>query len=211
MPKYMISIEGYGAEFVAGEVDKKFLTALKKAGISIEDYAENNLDDYSSIPENVRPFEPGEWFECDNIAHVCLAANSSDCMITVEDENGDVVYQAPVTGATEGPSHCPDGDIGADVFSVYDPGDNWNKKTVFTAMRNEKGSFYSGALEIDLPFDPENLLTCTCNFNERMFVNQIIYEPKGPDNCDDDNEIMINNDEGADTIFKDAHYELMTL
>lgn len=94
--KYRIEIAGRGGEIVIGKVKREFYDILEENELDIADYAwdsdffeENDVE----IDENIRPFEPGEWFEGDNITHNCGPA-LDDCYITVRDENETVLYDS---------------------------------------------------------------------------------------------------------------------
>lgn len=184
MPKYQISLSGEGGEFIAGIVSQEFFDALEVSGISIEDYAKNNLDDedYAVIPEDCRPFSPGEWFEINFVVHnSCCAADGGEVSVWDEDIKS-TIYEAPINGAIEGPSHeIGDNEDDAPGFSVYDPGDKWKGQIAYTCMRHEDGIFFDGVLEVDEPFDPSKLMLCTSNYNERDMVTKVMYFPDGFD------------------------------
>jgi hypothetical protein len=72
--KYRIEISGRGGEVVIGKVKREFYELFNNddSELDFEDYVwndeffeENEID----IPEDIRPFHPGEYFECDDVAH----------------------------------------------------------------------------------------------------------------------------------------------
>ena len=92
--KYRIEISGRGGEIVIGKVKREFYDVVEENELDIEDYSVNYdffEDNEVEIDEDIRPFEPGDWYECDNITHNCGPA-LDDCYISVLDENDIVLY-----------------------------------------------------------------------------------------------------------------------
>lgn len=92
--KYRIELSGRGGEIVIGKVKREFYDFVEENDIDIEEYAwnwdyfeENEVE----IPEEIQPFEAGNWYDCDNITHNCGPA-LDDCYITVTDENETVIH-----------------------------------------------------------------------------------------------------------------------
>ena len=88
--KYRIEIYGRGGEIVIGKIKREFYDFFEENELDIEDYAWNH--DYFEenedveIPEDIRPFEPGDWYDCDNIAHEygpCV----DDAYVTITQDN----------------------------------------------------------------------------------------------------------------------------
>jgi len=97
--KYRIELSGRGGEIVIGKVKREFYDFVEENDIDIDEYAwnwdffeENEIE----IPEEIQPFEAGNWYECDNLAHECGPA-LDDCYITVTDENGTVIHDSVTT------------------------------------------------------------------------------------------------------------------
>jgi hypothetical protein len=110
--KYRIELSGRGGEAVIGKVNRKFYDLFEgeDSELDIDDYVWN--DEYFDenedveIPEDIRPFEPGDWYDCDDIAHEHgLSIDSAYITIYEGDEilveNGDVhLLEAGSTGLT---------------------------------------------------------------------------------------------------------------
>ncbi len=152
--KYKIEIAGRGGEIAIGSVKREFYDAITDNDIDFEDYAwnwdffEENED--LEISEDIRPFEPGEWFECDNFCHNTGPA-FDDCYITVLDENETVIYDNLTAGAFI--------DMGMEYESeeTY-PQENLEDGDVyFIGQSFEKGHFLSFEVEAD-SFDPAKLV-----------------------------------------------------
>lgn len=207
--KYEIEIEGDGGEFIAAEVEHDFLEALDENGIDIEEYAEGDSADerFACIPEDIRPFDPGEWYNLDRpIAHATLALASAK--ITVWDkEAGEFIFnshedevQYNYDEDIEFPDQPKD-------FSIYDPDPEWFGKAVYTCQRHEDGTFFIAELELDEPFDASKLLAITPRFNDEHFINELAYYPQGIGNGD---YILIRGEFGGSDI-NGATHELMQL
>ena len=91
--EYKIEIGAYGGEIYFGTVDRKIYEFFKEKKIDIEQWASDWDDDkWSDVPSEMRPFEPGSAYDCDNLAHCSGATFDSGNTITVYDENGDEVW-----------------------------------------------------------------------------------------------------------------------
>ena len=86
---YKISLWGYGGESVMGTVDRKIYDYFRSRRLDVSDFAWDS--DYAAehnIPQDMWPFPPGSWYECDDMAHtngVVLDGGT----VRIEDENGD--------------------------------------------------------------------------------------------------------------------------
>ena len=203
--KYEVRIEGSGGEFIAGEVKKEFVEALEENGISIDDYAEGDREDeqFECIPEDIRPFDPGEWFEIRPfITHATLA--DSEAQIIINDDDGNEVYDSYEDGSDQ--MDCYDFGVEEKVkpFSIYDPDPEWIGKAVYTCQRDEDGSFFNATFELDEPFDKDNLRVLTINLNERGFIVGLAYY------VDDERFIEIAGEFSGSDI-NGATHELMKL
>lgn len=170
--KYRIEISGRGGEITIGKVKREFYDILEENEIDIEDYAwdsdffeENEVE----IDEDIRPFEPGEWFECDNIAHNCGPA-LEDCYITVTDENDTVIYDVLTADAFF--------DLGADmqqVEEIYPQETLEDGEVYFIGQSIEKGLFLAFECE-DEAFDPTKLVFVTGDYDGWELVTGIKYD-----------------------------------
>lgn len=90
--RYRIEISGRGGEVVIGRVKREFYDLFNddETELDLEDYVwnfeffEENED--VEIPEDIRPFAPGEWYDCDDIAHECGVSVDSLFLTVTEDE-----------------------------------------------------------------------------------------------------------------------------
>jgi hypothetical protein len=108
--KYRIELAGRGGEAVIGKVKREFYDFFEESDIDIDEYVWNDEffeeNEEVEIPEDIRPFEPGDWYECDNIAHEYgLSIDSAYITITQDGEtivdNGEVsLLEAEPNGLT---------------------------------------------------------------------------------------------------------------
>ena len=102
---YKISLWGYGGEAVMGTVDRKIYDYFKHRRLDVSDFAWNS--DYAeehNIPEDMWPFPPGSWYECDDMAHTNGVELNSGTL-QIEDENGDEVLNRGLDNDDE--EDCP--------------------------------------------------------------------------------------------------------
>ena len=212
MAVYRIEIKGDGGEFIAGEVMKEFFDALEENGISIEDYAEGDEDDkqFECIPEEIRPFDPGGWYNINSIVHRNLC-DSDRMELEVTDEDSETVYEG---GEFRDNKHMTENDDDdEDIFSIYDPDRKYEGKCFYTCQRDENGVFFSGEIELDEPFDPEKLCLLTVRLNELDFISRVLYYPQG---LDEDgfpigDPIEIQDEGDHESEINGATHELMEL
>lgn len=151
--KYRIELSGRGGEIVIGKVKREFYDFVEENDIDIEEYAwnydffeENEIE----IPEDIRPFEPGDWYDCDNITHECGPA-LEDCYITVTDENETVIHDSvPASEMIE---------LGLDYNGeeIYPQETLEDGEVYFIGQSIEKGLFLAYEVEAE-SFDPAKVL-----------------------------------------------------
>lgn len=179
--KYEIEISGDGGEFIAGEVEQEFFEALEENGISIEDYAEGDYDDeqFKCIPEDIRPFDPGGWFNIHPYIVWRNLCDESRMELVVWDKTDGECEDVYRGGPYQENRHTSDNwtcdDLGEESFSIYDPGSKWEGKYVYSCQRDENGMFFSCEFELDEPFDPRKLCLMTVNLNELDMISKVVY------------------------------------
>lgn len=153
--KYKIEISGRGGEIAIGSVKREFYDAILDKDIDFDEYAWNNdffeENEEVEISEEIRPFEPGEWFECDNIAHHSGPA-LDDSYVTILDESGEVVHDALTIDQFL--------DLGSDtveVEEIYPQETLEDGEVYFIGQSFEKGHFLTFECE-DESFDPKKLV-----------------------------------------------------
>jgi hypothetical protein len=163
-----LSMWGYGGEIVMGTVDRKIFDYFKHRRISVSDWAWD-FDDASelNVPEELQPFEPGSWYECDNLAHSSGVERESGTL-QLSDESGNVVYERRLEelDGTDVGLCCND----EAWVGMAEPG-----TVVFIGRSNEKGTFFEGEIELTAPFDPELLIIGYDEVDGSEVVNYVEY------------------------------------
>lgn len=169
--KYRIEISGLGGEIVIGKVKREFYDFVEENDIDIEEYAwnwdffeENEVE----IPEDIRPFEPGDWYDCDNITHNCGPA-LDDCYISVMDENETVLYDALTSSAFI--------DLGMEYNceEIYPQETLEDGEVYFIGQSIEKGLFQVYEVEAE-SFDPAKILLQVEDCDGWEIVNGLSYD-----------------------------------
>ena len=189
---YRLEMAGYGGEVVIGTVDPEAYDYFVENDIDLDEFA-YDWENEMGVPEDKMPFNPGEWHDCDDLAHENGVEMFSSCRVTVYDENNDEVW-----------SHSLDvGELdedGIEVEGVSEHYVNWNDgKVVFYGQNFEKGLFFGGDIELTAPFDPKKLKFLTDDIDGWEICNYVSYAG-----------VDINNDD-YDTTGKSSTYEFFDL
>lgn len=149
---YTISVGGYGGETYCGIVDRKIYDYFKAKKIDMEQYAWTWDDDmWKDIPEEMRPFEPGSPYDCDNFFHASGATFDDSNEIYVYDENNNVHWQKSLGYSLE------DEGVVVECSSSNEIADLDEGTVVIWSAQGEKGGFFEGEIYLTAPFDPAKL------------------------------------------------------
>lgn len=192
--KYRIEINGRGGEIAIGKVNREFYDAIQTTGADIDEYAwnwdffeENEID----IAEDIRPFEPGEWFDCDNLAHN-TGPSVDDCYISVIDENETVIYDALTLDQFY--------ELGAEseqVEEVFPQETLDDGEVYFIGQSFEKGHFFGFEVEDD-SFDPNKLTFATADYDGWELIVGASY-----------GGVSLEDDGGFSTVGKGSEFQLV--
>jgi hypothetical protein len=175
---YKISMWGYGGEKTMGTVDRKIYDYFKHRRLDLSDYAwDSDYADENNIPEDMQPFPPGSWYECDDMAHA-HGVNRGAGTLQIEDENGEVIYERSLEDISGGDENEPEWSCGDEVWIDEKPAGT----VVFIGNSNEKGTFFEADLPLTMPFDITKL---TLNYDEidgEELVNGVEYDGETIDN-----------------------------
>lgn len=192
---YTINLWGYGGEKVMGTVDKKIFDYFKYRRLDLSDYAwDSDYAEEHNIPEDMQPFPPGSWYECDNLAHVSGVSRDAGT-VQINDENNDTVYEHSLEGLSgmdNEPGWCCNDEA---WIGMRDAGE-----VVFIGNSNEKGSFFEGEIELTAPFNIELLELHYDEVDGEEIVNVVYY----------DGEEIDNNGGGTDGKSSDFGFYLIT-
>ena len=170
---YKVELWGYGGEYVMGTVDRRIYDYFRQHRLSVPDYAWGG-DEFEHVPEDMRPFEPGSWHDCDDMGHVWgVDRNSGTLQIT--NENGEVVYQRELSDL----DGC---DVQLSTFEEVWVDEKPAGTVVYYGYSSEKGSFFEADIELTEPFDPEKLLLNISDFDGNEIVVGVEYDDQELDN-----------------------------
>lgn len=148
---YKLRVYGYGGEYVMGKIDRKIYDYFKSRRLSFEEFCyDDSYAEENNIPEEMRPFDPGCWHECDELIHIS-GADIDAGTLEIEDETGETIYSNELSYVTDDGIQI-DGHEEAYIHS------NVNSDTVvFHGISSEKGMFFETQIELTAPFDKEKL------------------------------------------------------
>jgi hypothetical protein len=189
---YTIQLWGYGGEYVMGTVSREIYDYFKRRRLNLNDFAwDSDYADEHEIPEEMWPFTPGSWYDCDDMGHTNGVDRNSGTM-QVCDDKGAVVYEISledIDGYSDGSPEIGGGD---EVWiDSKDPG-----TVVFIGVSNEKGTFFEGEIELTEPFDSSKLMITYDEIDGNEIVSMVSY-----DNMDIDNNGGSTNGKSSDFGF----------
>lgn len=153
---YTVKMHGYGGEIVLGRVPARIYDYFRINGIDLADFA-INCDDQQVLDDDLQPFDPGAWFECDEIAHESGVEMDESCFIEVFNASGELIWASNLDAATLE-------EVGCEVVSGTDiyASDQKEGSVVFYGQQFEKGIFFEGTLTLSEDFDASKLkFLCT--------------------------------------------------
>ena len=174
---YKISLWGYGGEKVMGRVDPKVWDYCTERQIDLVDVAWNHdACEDMGLDEDMLPFPPGAWYECDDMAHVNGVSRNAGT-IQIEDENGETVFQKSLEdcdGADDSPGWSCQDEVWVGMAK--------KGEVVFIGSSNEKGTFFEGEIELRAPFDIEKLVLYYDEVDGEEIVNGVHYDDEEIEN-----------------------------
>lgn len=168
---YTITISGYGGETYAGVVSRQEYDFFKSRKVDIAQYAWDWDDDkWSDIPHNMRPFDPGSPYDCDNLFHASGADLSDSSYITVSDENNGTYWESRA-----GWDELTNAGVTVDSMSCTELADLDEGDIVFWGGSGEKGTFFEGEIELTEPFDPRKLTIYYEDCDDWCLITSVEY------------------------------------
>lgn len=165
--KYEILLQGYGGEIVIGNITKGQYEFWRDRE-DLEEFT-GDWDDEMDIPEEMKMFSSGNWYECDNIAHECGVEFSELCYVTVVDDKGNTVWESPLgLSSLEEKGIYVDGIYRDEIYPT--------EGYIFYGQNFEKGTFQTYEIEIYGKFIPEKLNFSTLDVDGWELVNGVSYE-----------------------------------
>lgn len=180
---YSINVSGYGGEIVIGKISQEAYDYWTEKndeddGETLYDY-DGDWDNELEVPEEFRIFEPGEWYECDDVAHENGAEMTDLNFIEVTDESGEQVWSCSFS-----PSDLEDAGVVCEETSEVYVSDLPKGTCVLVGQSTEKGTLYGGEINLKAPFDPKNLRISYNDIEGWVLLSSIEY--LGEDIVNDD-------------------------
>jgi hypothetical protein len=149
--KFEIHLTGYGGEIVLGRITKEQYEFWRDRE-DLEEFT-GDWDDEMDIPEEMKFFSSGSWYECDDLVHENGCEFSNACWVTVYDKDNIEVFSCPLDFTElENKGVFVDG-IAQDEYRVQWDSDS---KHYFLGQNFEKGTFQTYEVE-DYKFNPQKL------------------------------------------------------
>ena len=176
---YKISMWGYGGERVMGTTTQEVWDYCMEHQVDLSDIAWNSdAAEEMDLDEDMLPFPPGSWYECDDMTHTNGVSRDSGTL-QIEDENGNTVFEKSLDSIVGG------GCDGEPDWSCTDEcfiGSRAKGEIVFVGSSNEKGTFYESDFELTAPFDITKLTLCYEEVDGEEIVSGLQYDGEDLDN-----------------------------
>ncbi len=174
---YKITMWGYGGEVVMGTVDRKIYDYFKQRRLDLSSFAwDGDYSEENNIPEDMQPFWPGSWHDCDNMGHAYGVSRNAGTL-QIEDEQGNVVYERRLEDL-DGCEDSPELSCFDEVWVDSQP----EGTVVFIGRSNEKGTFFEGDIELTAPFNIEKLQLSYDDVDGEEIINSVTYDGEDIDN-----------------------------
>lgn len=178
---YKIQMWGYGGEHVMGKVDREIYDYFKRRRLDLSDYAwDSDYAEDNNIPEEMQPFPPGSWYECDSMGH-CHGVDRNCGTLQILDETGEVVFERSLddlSGWGDEDNPEPNFAGGDEIWIDSQPPGT----VVFIGTSSEKGTFFEGEIELKAPFDITKLELGYEEIDGNEIINSVYYNEECIDN-----------------------------
>jgi hypothetical protein len=162
-----------------GTVDPKVWDYCVANRIDLQDIAwDSDASEDLDLDEDLLPFPPGSWYECDNMAHVSGVSREAGT-VQIVDENSNTVFEKSlgdiVGGGCDGePDWCCNDEVWI--------GSRKAGEIVFIGNSNEKGTFFEGEIPLTAPFNIELLELHYDEVDGEEIVNCVYYNGEEVEN-----------------------------
>ncbi len=201
---YKISMWGYGGEKVMGRVDPKIWDYCMEHQVDLVEVAwsdEDTVQDDMGLDLDMLPFTPGQWYECDGMAHVNGVSRNAGTL-QIEDENGNTVFEKQLEDC-DGCDDSPGWSCNDEVWV----GMAKKGEVVFIGSSNEKGTFFEGEIELRAPFDIEKLVLNYDEVDGEEIVNSVYYDDEEIENFGGSTDGKSSNMDMVRLIDDDGNWE----
>lgn len=171
--KIRVEINGYGNDIMSGRVSNLFFNIFEDEGLEFDEYAfDCDYDQEVDIPENIRPFDPGCYFEADEVVQERGPNVGLSNILIYQDE--EIIYNCELEKLTT--SSMPLNGITIEtVDPIYTedflkPGDAY-----FVVIRAEKGRFLSYEFETN-QFELKKLTIQSTDVEGTNLISAVYYD-----------------------------------
>jgi hypothetical protein len=177
-----IQLYGYGGECYIGSVSREQYEFFKAKRIDIDQYThswdENGM--WDDVPTEMRPFDPGSPYDCDDLFHASGATMDNSSYISVEEvDSGQELWKSDLDIANlEGRG------VTVDLVDDCDSVDWPDGKIVFWGGQGEKGCFFDGEITLRAPFDPSKLRITYGNGDDWLICSGVEYDGEDVEGTD---------------------------
>jgi hypothetical protein len=190
---YEIILSGYGGEIVLGRVNKEQYEFWSER----DDFDEhcNDWDNELEVPEEMQVVRDGSWHDCDDLAHECGAEFSSLNYVSVVNKaTGETVFECPLDyDELEKHGIDPEGIASEEYYISADS----DAEYAFLGQSVEKGTFFTGEIEILGKFDPRCLSFSYIDVEGWQIVNGVSYKSE-----------IVDDTGGYDTTGKSLDFKI---
>ena len=177
---YKIQMWGYGGEYIMGTVDRKIYDYFRSRRLNLSDFAwDSDYAEENNIPEEMWPFTPGSYYDCDDICHE-HGVDRNAGTIQIYDEQDQVIYERrleDISGYGDDEDE-PEWGGGEEYWIGGQPVGT----VVFFGVSSEKGTFFEGEIPLKSPFDITKLELGYDEIDGNDIVNSVKYDDEQIDN-----------------------------
>lgn len=177
---YKIQMWGYGGEKVMGRVARECWDYCMENQVNLVDIAwsdEETVTEDMGLDISKLPFDPGQWYECDGLAHVNGVSRNAGSF-QIEDENGNTVIEKQFDDCDGCGDDSPQWECRDEVWV----GMCKEGEVVFIGSSNEKGTFFEGDIELKQPFDITKLTLVYDEVDGEEIISTVLYDGEEIDN-----------------------------
>ena len=175
---YKIQMWGYGGEYIMGTVDRKIYDYFRSRRLDLSDFAwDSDYAEENDIPEDMWPFPPGSYYDCDDICHE-HGVDRNAGTIQIMDEQDEIIYERQLGDISGGGEDEPEWGGGEEYWIGMKPVGT----VVFLGVSSEKGTFFEGEIALKSPFDITKLELGYDEIDGNDIINSVIYDGEQIDN-----------------------------
>jgi hypothetical protein len=167
-----VQMWGYGGDARMGRIDQKTWDFFRENRINVSDFAWDGSYGEDEVPDDLKPFSPGSWYDCDGLVG---AYGVSSGTIEITDEDEEEVYRQDLDNVDD------DGVMIEELEEAYIKS-AVQSGPIFYGYSSEKGTFFEGEINLTAPFDPEKLKLLYSSVDGEYLFHGVEYDGEDIDN-----------------------------